>query len=64
MSGRKRSEVQNVLKNADKTRKGIFDKKFQDIQRVKEKFSSIKNVNGDSLVDIESEKRSVKSIRN
>ena len=64
MSGRKRSEVQHVLKNADQTRKGIFDKKFQDIQRTMERFNSIEKEVSNSKVDLKDEKKSVESIKN
>jgi len=55
MSGKKKSEVQSVLRNADETRKEIFDKQFKDLDIAKDNFNKIQSELSSFSTDISTE---------
>lgn len=63
MSGKKRSEVQNVLKNADETRKNIFDKNFNDLTIAQKSFSELQNELNSYSINIDDEVYNINTLK-
>jgi len=63
MSGKKKSEVQSVLRNADDTRKDIFNKKFNDLDIAQENFSKVHSELQVSSLSIDNEIQEISGLK-
>lgn len=63
MSGKKRSEVQSVLKNADETRKDIFEKKFNDLAIAQKNFTELQSELCSYSINIDDEIYNINTVK-